>query len=69
MAKRAGVPLVYVDPAYTSQQCSECGYIDRRNRQPGRSRRVKLAYGPSQVTTLPLSFVCGTLQEVTLVGS
>ncbi|MEU5714829.1 transposase [Streptomyces sp. NPDC020403] len=32
-AKRAGVPLVYVDPAYTSQQCSECGYIDRRNRQ------------------------------------
>ncbi|MDQ0938838.1 IS605 OrfB family transposase [Streptomyces sp. V1I1] len=32
-AKRAGVPLVYVDPAYTSQQCSECGHIDRRNRQ------------------------------------
>jgi IS605 OrfB family transposase len=31
-AKRAGVPLVYVDPAYTSQQCSECGHIDRRNR-------------------------------------
>lgn len=32
-AKRAGVPLVYVDPAYTSRQCSECGHIDRRNRQ------------------------------------
>lgn len=31
-AKRAGVPLVYVDPAYTSRQCSECGHIDRRNR-------------------------------------
>lgn len=31
-AKRAGVPLVYVGPAYTSQQCSECGYIDRKNR-------------------------------------
>jgi IS605 OrfB family transposase len=31
-AKRAGVPLVYVDPAYTSRQCSECGYIDRKNR-------------------------------------
>lgn len=31
-AKRAGVPLVYVDPAYTSQQCSECGHIDRKNR-------------------------------------
>lgn len=31
-ARRAGVPLVYVDPAYTSRQCSECGYIDRKNR-------------------------------------
>ncbi len=31
-AKRAGVPLVFVDPAYTSQQCSECGHIDKRNR-------------------------------------
>ncbi|MEU5426667.1 transposase [Streptomyces olivoreticuli] len=31
-AKRAGVPLVYVDPAYTSRQCSQCGHIDRRNR-------------------------------------
>ncbi|MGP3689694.1 RNA-guided endonuclease InsQ/TnpB family protein [Streptomyces sp. IBSNAI002] len=31
-ARRAGVPLVYVDPAYTSQQCSVCGHIDRKNR-------------------------------------
>ncbi|MFE4262678.1 RNA-guided endonuclease InsQ/TnpB family protein [Streptomyces sp. NPDC056883] len=31
-ALRAGVPLVYVDPAYTSQQCSQCGHIDRKNR-------------------------------------
>ncbi|MGW2039479.1 RNA-guided endonuclease InsQ/TnpB family protein [Streptomyces virginiae] len=31
-AKWAGVPLVYVDPAYTSRQCSECGHIDRKNR-------------------------------------
>ncbi|MGW6413438.1 RNA-guided endonuclease InsQ/TnpB family protein [Streptomyces vinaceus] len=32
-AKRARVPLVYVDPAYTSRQCSQCGHTDRRNRQ------------------------------------
>ncbi|WP_329128222.1 RNA-guided endonuclease InsQ/TnpB family protein [Streptomyces sp. NBC_01465] len=31
-ARRVGVPLVYVDPAYTSQQCSECYHIDRKNR-------------------------------------
>ncbi|MER6378409.1 transposase [Streptomyces mirabilis] len=31
-ARRAGVPLVYVDPAYTSQTCSECNHVDKRNR-------------------------------------
>ncbi|MER6066594.1 transposase [Streptomyces sp. NPDC001792] len=31
-ARRAGVPLVFVDPAYTSQTCAECGQVDKRNR-------------------------------------
>ncbi|WP_405484225.1 RNA-guided endonuclease InsQ/TnpB family protein [Streptomyces sp. NBC_00009] len=31
-AHRAGVPLVFVDPAYTSQMCCECEHVDRRNR-------------------------------------
>ncbi|MET7727967.1 RNA-guided endonuclease InsQ/TnpB family protein [Streptomyces mirabilis] len=31
-AKRAGAPLVFVDPAYTSQTCAECGHVDKRNR-------------------------------------
>jgi len=31
-ARCAGVPLVYVDPAYTSRQCSQCKYTDKRNR-------------------------------------
>ncbi|PZT78035.1 MULTISPECIES: RNA-guided endonuclease InsQ/TnpB family protein [unclassified Streptomyces] len=31
-ARRAGVPLVYVDPAYTSRRCSQCGHTDRKNR-------------------------------------
>ncbi|MEW2478867.1 transposase [Mycobacterium sp. NPDC049093] len=31
-AARAGVPIVRVDPAHTSQRCTACGHIDRRNR-------------------------------------
>ncbi|MEO3858663.1 transposase [Acrocarpospora sp. B8E8] len=31
-AARAGVALVYVDPAYTSQECCRCGHVDKRNR-------------------------------------
>ncbi|WP_245797368.1 RNA-guided endonuclease InsQ/TnpB family protein [Mangrovactinospora gilvigrisea] len=31
-ARRVGVPLVLVDPAYTSQTCAECGHLDTRNR-------------------------------------
>jgi IS605 OrfB family transposase len=31
-ARRAGVPVIAVDPAYTSQQCSGCGHIHRKNR-------------------------------------
>jgi IS605 OrfB family transposase len=31
-ARRAGVPVVFVDPAYTSQRCSTCGLTDKKNR-------------------------------------
>ncbi|MFF3331248.1 RNA-guided endonuclease InsQ/TnpB family protein [Streptomyces sp. NPDC002888] len=31
-ARRAGVPVVYVDPAYTSRTCAECGHVDKANR-------------------------------------
>lgn len=29
----AGVQVILVNPAYTSQQCSNCGYIDKSNRK------------------------------------
>jgi putative transposase len=32
-AQAAGVPFVQVDPAYTSQTCSACGWVDKRNRR------------------------------------
>lgn len=28
-----GVSIVHVDPAYTSQECSRCGYVNRKNRK------------------------------------
>ncbi|WP_442811292.1 RNA-guided endonuclease InsQ/TnpB family protein [Streptosporangium sp. NBC_01756] len=31
-AARAGVAVIHVDPSYTSQQCSACGHVDRKNR-------------------------------------
>ncbi|MGW0881073.1 RNA-guided endonuclease InsQ/TnpB family protein [Streptomyces sp. NPDC002671] len=31
-ARRVGVPVVYVDPAYTSRTCADCGHIDKANR-------------------------------------
>ncbi|MGW4470427.1 RNA-guided endonuclease InsQ/TnpB family protein [Nonomuraea sp. NPDC004354] len=31
-AALAGVAVVYVDPAHTSQGCSRCGHVDKRNR-------------------------------------
>jgi IS605 OrfB family transposase len=31
-AERAGVPVVFVDPRHTSQECSACGHIDKKNR-------------------------------------
>ncbi|MGW6545504.1 RNA-guided endonuclease InsQ/TnpB family protein [Streptomyces massasporeus] len=31
-ARRAGVPVVFVDPAYTSCTCAECGHVDTANR-------------------------------------
>ncbi|MEU9410023.1 transposase [Streptomyces sp. NPDC048281] len=31
-ARKAGVPVVHVDPAYTSRTCAACGHIDKANR-------------------------------------
>ena len=34
-AHQLGIDVVLVDPAYTSQRCSACGYTDRNNRRKG----------------------------------
>ncbi|MFG2723578.1 RNA-guided endonuclease InsQ/TnpB family protein [Streptomyces canus] len=31
-ARKAGVPVMHVDPAYTSRTCAECGHTDKANR-------------------------------------
>jgi IS605 OrfB family transposase len=32
-AQGAGVPVLFIDPAYTSQRCSQCGHTERANRK------------------------------------
>ncbi|WLR44402.1 transposase (plasmid) [Bacillus carboniphilus] len=32
-SQKAGVPVLFVDPSYTSQTCSECGHTDKENRK------------------------------------
>jgi len=53
-AKRVGVPIVAVDPRYTSQACPCCGTIDKRNR-------------PSQAIFLCVS--CGHTDHADLNGA
>ena len=35
-AARNGVRTMMVNPAYTSQKCNRCGYVDARNRDHAR---------------------------------
>ena len=46
-ATLAGVPVKLIDPSYTSQGCSDCGYIDRKNR-PNQSTFSCLACGHTE---------------------
>ncbi len=40
-AQAAGIPVVQVDPAYTSQTCPECGHRERSNRKSQAEFRCK----------------------------
>jgi IS605 OrfB family transposase len=50
-ARRAGIPVVFVNPAYTSQHCPCCGHVSRKNR-PSRDRfrcRICRLAGPADL--------------------
>jgi IS605 OrfB family transposase len=53
-AARAGVPVVHVDPRYTSQTCPECGHRERSNRKSQSEVRCK---------------ACGHEQHADVVGA
>lgn len=40
-ARIAGVPVVAVDPAHTSQTCAACGYCDHADRNAARNIRAR----------------------------
>ncbi|WOX58622.1 RNA-guided endonuclease InsQ/TnpB family protein [Methanoculleus receptaculi] len=46
-AQLLGVPVVFVDPRYTSQQCSVCGFVSKENRK-SQSEFVCLECGHSE---------------------
>lgn len=48
---RFGVPIISVDPRHTSQQCSCCGLIDKRNR-PDQATFSCISCGHSEVADL-----------------
>lgn len=53
-AQLAGVPVVFVDPRYTSQACPECGHRERANRRSQSEFRCKS---------------CGHEQDADVVGA
>ena len=50
-AKRAGVPMIAVDPRNTSKGCSACGYIDAKNR-PNQATFSCISCGHSEAADL-----------------
>lgn len=44
-AAAKGVRVVMVDPAYTSQQCNACGYVDKGNRDRARFDCLRCGHG------------------------
>jgi putative transposase len=40
-AQAAGIPVVFVDPRYTSQDCAECGHREKSNRRSQSEFRCK----------------------------
>jgi len=44
-ARKAGVPVIYVNPAYTSRTCPDCGNRDKANRPCGSATFTCVACG------------------------
>ncbi len=66
-AALSGVPVKLVDPAYTSQGCSACGYIDRKNR-PNQSTFSCLACGHAEHADLNAAKTIRSLARGNLIS-
>ncbi|OIF91117.1 hypothetical protein A7N06_19635 [Acinetobacter baumannii] len=42
ISEEYGIEVVYVNPAYSSQACSNCGYVDKDNRRTRSEFECKL---------------------------
>lgn len=64
-AERAGVPVLFVDPRYTSQACSCCGCIDRRSR-PDQATFSCISCGHREAADLNAARVIATRARATV---
>ena len=64
-ARRAGVPVVYVDPAWTSRTCADCGHAGRRTASPrpcssaGAAASLRMQTGTLPATSPPAARLRG----------
>ena len=63
-AAAKGIQVVMVDPAYTSQRCNACGYVDKRNRDRARFDCLRCGHSDDADHNAALNIRDRTLQSL-----
>ncbi|MDI1471540.1 transposase [Thermodesulfovibrio sp. 1176] len=60
-----GIEVIEVNPSYTSQECSSCGYVDRKNRKDTQTFECKLC---GKKTNAQVNGARNILRRASLLG-